>query len=55
LTGSAEISMIDCLMIPLNNNEKYSISSGLVELGGGKLNIDNLEIRDINLLDYSVV
>ncbi|KAA6383937.1 MAG: hypothetical protein EZS28_020534, partial [Streblomastix strix] len=54
-TTSSGISIDNCLMKMINNIQGYSISTGLVELIGGILLINSIEIKDIIISDSPIV
>ncbi|KAA6395917.1 MAG: hypothetical protein EZS28_008554, partial [Streblomastix strix] len=55
ITESANININDCLMKMVRNSEGYSISTGLIEMSSGNINIDNLEVKDIIISNRSVI
>ncbi|KAA6362494.1 MAG: hypothetical protein EZS28_041979, partial [Streblomastix strix] len=55
ITESANININDCKLMMTSDSEGYSISSGLIELSCGNLIVDNLEIKDIIILNRSVI
>ncbi|KAA6382902.1 MAG: hypothetical protein EZS28_021571 [Streblomastix strix] len=58
ITGSAtstQISISNCIMKMQSDAEGHLILTGLVELVGGSLNINNLEIKDISISDSPII
>jgi hypothetical protein len=37
------------------DSEDYSINTGLIELNKGDLNINNLDVKDITVIDRSII
>ncbi|KAA6399461.1 MAG: hypothetical protein EZS28_005011, partial [Streblomastix strix] len=52
---SAQISISNCIMKMFDSLPDYLILTGLVELIGGSLNINNLEISDISISDSPII
>ncbi|KAA6397950.1 MAG: hypothetical protein EZS28_006523 [Streblomastix strix] len=52
---STQISIDNCLMNMYGSIPDYSLLTGLVELIGGSLNINNLEINDISISDSPTI